>query len=172
MSRFGILLLSVSVLCGLAAGTHGDDAVKLPLDNAFLIKEATCNFAVISISKLADTRASPEVKTFAGLLVKDHQTSYDKLADLLKTRKVGVVSGTESETKTEIKRLGDLKGNDFDKEYLKWVIKEHNSGIPVFENQIKLGKDDDVCAYAKENLDTSRKHLQKAEDLAKTINSK
>jgi putative membrane protein len=128
MSRVSILL-SASVFCGLVAGTRGEEPVKLPLDNAFLIKEATCNYAVITISKLAETQGSPDVKTFAGQLVKDHQASYDKLADLLKTRKVGVVSGAESETKTEIKRLSDLKGTDFDKEYLKWVIKEHNSGI-------------------------------------------
>jgi putative membrane protein len=166
------ILLSVSIVCGLVDGTRGEEPAKLPLDNAFLIKMATCNYAVISISKMAETQGSPDVKTFAGQLVKDHQESYDKLADLLKTRKVGVVSGTESETKTEIKRLGDLKGTDFDKEYLKWVIKEHNGSIPIFENQIKLGKDDDVRAYAKENLDISRKHLQKAEELPKTITSK
>jgi putative membrane protein len=171
MKRVGILL-SASVVCLLIAGARGDDAVKLPLDNDFLVKVATCNHAVIAISKMAETQGSPDVKVFAAHLGKNHQASYDKLAGLLKTRKVGVVSGTESETKAEIKLLGDLKGTGFDREYLKWVIGEHRSGVPLYENEVKLGKDDDIRAFAKGSLDTCRKHLQEAEDLAKTVSSK
>jgi len=171
MSRIAILL-SASVVCGLVAGTRGDDLSKLPLDNDFLIKMATSNNAVISISKIGETQGSADVKAFASQLVKDHQASYDKIAELLKSRKIGVVAGTEAETKAEIKRLGELKGSDFDKEYLTWVIKEHKTNLPIFENQSKQGKDADITAYAKDNLDTSRKHLQKAEELAKTIISK
>jgi putative membrane protein len=144
----------------------------MPLDNEFLVKAATCNHAVIAISKMAETQGEADVKAFASLLVKHHQASYEKLAELLKIRKIGVVSGTESATKAEIKRLGDLKGTDFDREYVSWIIKEHRSGIPVCENQIKLGKDADVSTFAKESLETGRKHMQKAEELAKTISSK
>ena len=161
MKRVGILL-SASVVCWLVAGARGGDPVKLPLDNDFLIKAAPCNFAVITISKMAETQGSPDVKAFAVHVVKDHQASYEKLADLLKTRKVGVVSGTESATKAEIKHLGDLKGADFDREYLKWVIKEHKSGISLCENQIKLGKDADVSAFAKEILETGSQAFAKS----------
>jgi putative membrane protein len=171
MKRVGFLL-SASVVCWLIGGARGDDPVKLPLDNDFLIKVATCNYAEIAVSKMAETQGSPDVKAFAVHLGKSHQASYEKLAGLLKTRKVGVVSGTESETKAEIKRLGDLKGTDFDREYLRWVINEHRSGVPLLENQVKLGKDDDVRAFAKETLNTCRKHSQKAEELAKAISSK
>jgi putative membrane protein len=171
MKRVG-MLLSASVVCWLVAGARGDDPVKLPLDNDFLVKTATCNHAVIVISKMAETQGSPEVKAFAAHLRTDHQASYDRLADLLKTRKVGVLSGTEADTKATIKRLGDLKGTDFDREYLTWVIKEHRLAIPTLENQVKQGNDADVRAFAKGNLDPSRKHLQKAEEMAKTISSK
>ena len=90
------MLLSVSVVCWLAAkSARGDDSAKLPVDNDFLVKAATCNHAVIAISKMAETHGSPEVKAFAGQLGKDHQAAYEKLAELLKTRKMGVVSGTK-----------------------------------------------------------------------------
>ena len=65
MKSLGILL-SVSVVCWLVAGARGDDPVKLPVDNDFLVKAATCNYAVITISKMAETQGSPEVKAFAG----------------------------------------------------------------------------------------------------------
>ncbi len=166
------MLLSVSVVCWLAAGARGDDSAKLPVDNDFLVKAATCNHAVIAISKMAETHGSPEVKAFAGQLGKDHQAAYEKLAELLKTRKIGVVSGTEKGPTDEAKRLGALKGTDFNQEYLKWVIKEHKSGIALCENQIKQGKDEDVSAFAKDGLVGLRKHLKMAEELAKTSDSR
>ena len=82
------------------------------------------------------------------------------------------MSGTESATKAEIKRLDDLKGADFDRAYLKWVIKEQKSGISLCENQVRVGKDADVSVFAKDILETGRKHLQKAEELSETTNSK
>jgi len=171
MKRVSILL-AASVVCWVVAGARAGDAAKLPLDNEFLIKVAPCNYAMIKISKMAETQGSPVVKAFAVHLGKNHQTTYDNLADLLKNRKIGVVSGTEPETKAEMKRLGDLKGTDFDREYLKWVIKEHRAAVPIFENEIKLGKDADIRAFAEGNLFTLRKHLQGAEELAKTVGSK
>jgi len=172
MKQAGILL-SVSVVCWLVAGARGDERVKkLPLDNDFLIKVATCNQAEIAICKIAETRGSLAVKGFAAYVRPVYVASYGKLADLLKTRKIGVAPGAESETKKEIKRLGDLTGADFDRQFLKWVIKEHESGISLIENQIKQGKDDDVRAFAKETLETVRKDLKGAEELAKTVGSK
>jgi putative membrane protein len=171
MKRVGTLL-SASVVCWLVAGARGDDPVKLPLDNAFLIKIATCNHAVLVMSKMAEAQGSPDVKAFAAHLSKSHQATDDKLADLFKSRKVGVVSGTEPETKAEIQHLSDLKGTAFDREYLSWIIKEHRSGVPVLENQIKLGQDADVRTFAKGTLETARKHTQEAEALAKTLSSK
>jgi putative membrane protein len=171
MKRVGILM-SASVVCWMVGGARGDDPAKLPLDNDFLVKAATCNHAVIVISKMAETQGSPDVKAFAVHVGKEHQACYEKLAGLLKTRKLGVVSGTEAETKAEIKLLGGLKGADFDREYLKWVIAEHRAGVSIGENQIKLGKEADIRAFAKEGLEMGRKHLQKAEELAKTISAK
>lgn len=172
MKRVGTLLLAI-VVCCLVAGARGDDAVKLPLDNDFLVKVATCNHAAIAIGKMAEKQAdSADVKVLAVHLVKDHQGSYDKLAELLKTRKVGVVAGTEAETKSTIQRLGKLEGAEFDKEYLQWVVKEHRAGILLFENQIKHGTEADINAYAKETLVTCRNHLQKAEKLAKSLSAK
>ena len=80
-----VTLMSMSLVCWLVAGARGDDPVKMPLDNEFLIKAATCNHAVIAISKMAEAQGEPDVKAFASLLVKDHQASYEKLAELLKT---------------------------------------------------------------------------------------
>src|SRR5262245_16646054 len=105
MKPFG-MLVSALVLCGWMSGVGSDEKAERPLDKDFLIKVASCSNAEIQISKLADGRAqSAKVKEFATTLVKDHQAAYDRMADLLKNRKVGVVAGLEKETREEVSRL-------------------------------------------------------------------
>ena len=163
-SLFSAALAGV-LLTGASAGEK-----NLPLDNDFLIKLASCHNAEIEISKLADKRsASSPVKDFASVLIKDHHAAYEKLGTLLKTRKLGVVTGLEKETRAELKRLGALEGNDFDRAYLQSTIKEHKNAISMFENQVKNGKEQDIRSHAQEMLPDLRKHLSKAEELNKTV---
>jgi putative membrane protein len=164
-------LPSLALACWLVGGTDG--GVKTPppiLDDKFLVHAATEHHAEIEVSKLVERRSgSDAVKDFAKQHIKEHQAAYDKLAGLLKSRKIGVVAGTEESTKTALKRLGNLEGAAFDREYLNWVIKEHKTAITRFEMQADQGKADDIRAYAKELLPELRRHLAEAEKLAKKI---
>ena len=162
-------LLVVLILGALTAGTRGGEKNDRPLDKDFLVKVATCNNAEIEISKLADKRSnSSQVKDFATMLQKDHKAAQEKLGDLLKSRKFGVATGLEKESRDEIKRLSGLDGKEFDRAFLQHAITEHKKAISIFENQAKNGKEADVRDYAKDLLPGLQKHLTKAEDLAKT----
>jgi putative membrane protein len=169
MKLFGNLS-AVLILGGLAvAWTRGGEKTARPLDKDFLVKVATCNNAEIEVSKLADKRAnSAQVKEFATMLVKEHKAAYDKLGDLLKNRKIGVVAGLEKESREEIKRLSKMEGEEFDRAFLQHMIREHKTAITIFENQAKNGQEADIRDYAKELLPHLRNHLRKAEQLAKT----
>ena len=162
-------LMSASLVGMLMTGASAGEK-NAPLDNDFLIKVASCHNADIEISKLADKRsASSPVKDFASMLIKEHKTSYDRVGMLLKTRKLGVVTGLEKETRDELKRIGGLEGNDFDRAYLQCMVKEHKYAIRFFENQVKNGKEQEIRSFAQEMLPDLRKHLTKAEDLQKTV---
>ena len=162
---------SMIVLLGLycPGGLTGGEKIVLPLDSDFMVKAASCNNAEIQIGKLASSRSdSPNVKDFAARLVEDHQSAYDRLAELFKNRKIGVAAGLEKPTKDELSRLGGLRGTEFDRAFLKHMIDEHKKAISVFENQIKKGKEQEVTDYAKRTLPELQKHLKRAEELAKT----
>jgi len=170
MQRIAILLSVVF----LGASSMGASAAKdeQPLDDNFLIKASSCTHAAINISKLADKHAaSPKVKEFAAMAVKEHQQLFDKLAEIIKNRKIGVVAGLEKDTKADMDRLSKLEGSDFDREYLKWIIQTHKKAIPMVEAQIENGKDADSVAFAKEALPKIKEHLKHAEALAKNLGS-
>jgi putative membrane protein len=165
MKRFSFLP-AFAIVCIVSAGAHGGDK---PLDKDFLVKAATCNHAEIEVTKLADRRSnSSDVKDLALVIQKEHKAAYEKLGELLKTRKVGVVAGLEKDARAEIKRLGALEGAEFDREFLLHMIREHKTAISIFENQAKNGQEADIRDYAKDHLPDLRKHLKKAEELAKT----
>jgi putative membrane protein len=167
MKRFGTLLAALLVYV-LIGGSQAGEKTARPLDKDFLIKVASAHNAEIEISKLADKHAgSADVKDFANMLVKEHKSAYDQMGELLKNRKIGVVAGLEKETRDELKRLGKLEGAEFDREYLNCMIREHKTAIGIFENQAKNGQEADIRGYAQEMLPDLRKHLKKAEELAK-----
>jgi len=160
-------LLSIAIFGCWASGARGDDPAR-PLDDNFLIKAAATDNAEIETSKLADRRSgSQQVKDFAAQAIKDHQKSSDRLAKVIKNRKVAIVSGLEKENRDEIDRLSKLQGAEFDREYLHWMVRTHTDAISVFENQIKNGKDAEIRSFADETLPTLREHLKRAEELAK-----
>ena len=166
MLRIGALM-SLAIL---VSGARAEDAT-LPLDDNFLIKVCPCAHAQIEIGKLAEKRAdSAKVKEFAAQMVQDHQKCYDKLADTIKNRKIAVVSGFEKDTQAEIDRLGKLQGQEFDRQFLAYVIKSHQDGIAICESQAKRGKDAEMRVFADEALPKLREHLKMAQELSKTVN--
>jgi putative membrane protein len=168
MKRAGIFVAAV-VVSSFMGAAGGGDKTERPLDKDFLIKAATANHAEIQFGKLADKRAgSTQVKDYAAMLVKEHQSAYEQLAKLLQNRKIGVVAGLEKETRDEISRLGKLEGVAFDRAFLQCMIKEHNDAIAIFEYQAKNGREGDIRSYANDLLPSLRSHLKQAKELAKS----
>jgi putative membrane protein len=166
MSRLMGAIAIVACVCW----TNASRADEQPLDDNFLIKAAEGDHVEIEAGKLADKHAaSPHVKEFAQRLVQDHQKNYDKLAALIKGRKIAIVSGTEKGNREEIDRLSKLQGAEFDREFIRWTVASHQKTIALFENQAKNGKNGDVRSFASESLPAIREHLKRAEELAKSI---
>lgn len=162
-------LLALMLVGVVGATARSADQPGQPLDKDFLIQAATADNAAIQITKLAEKHASsPAVKEFALSLQKDHKAAYDKLGELLKTRKVGVAAGFEKETTDDINRLSALQGKEFDQAFLDYMIKDHKKAIKMFENEARSGQEADIREYARGLLPDLRKHLSKAEELAKS----
>ncbi len=171
MKNLLILGVAVVMVGGLAGGsTAGVKKIDAPVDDAFLMKAADWNKAAIDASKIAERQASSvEVKNLATHMVKEHTECYEKLATLLKTRKVGIVSGTDPAVKEELKRLAKHEGAAFDRAYMECVVKEHRKAIGMFETQGTAGKQADIRTFAAEALPTLRQHLTQAEKVQKAL---
>lgn len=170
--KTSIAILGVTLLV-LAGGINRAEEKDAPKDDReFLIKAAEAGTAEIKFSELAEDRASSsEVKEFARQMVKDHKQMSDQLSTYAKTLKIGVLAGLDKEKNATYQRLSKLKGQEFDLEYMKQMVEDHEKAVRLFESEAKSSGDSDLKKFAKDNLDKIRDHLKHARTIAASLKS-
>jgi putative membrane protein len=136
-------------------------------DHRLLKKTAAANEYEITISRQAATRASvPDVRSYAEMLVRDHETMNRELTALLARR--GIMLRGERKYEDELAELSAKTGTNYDKAYLDDMIDAHEDGIRVLEKASK-SEDTDVAALAVQYLPALRDHLARAQELAHSV---
>ncbi len=135
-------------------------------DDGFVKKAARDGIAEVELAKLAADRASdPEVKQFAQRIQQDHQKANQELQQLASQKGISLPSDADRMHQKEEKTLSQLNGTDFDKSYIKELVKDHKKDVKEFDKEAKKGKDSDVKNWAAQNLNTLKDHLQTAQNL-------
>ena len=157
------------------ADNHGAGTVGTQRNNnedqRFIADMLEDGRAEVQLGQLAQTRASrAEVREFGAMMVRDHT----KAAEELKTAAsaTGQPPAPE-ETNTDHKRLhdklADLKGNDFDREYINAMVDEHEEAVRELENKSESSDSTQVKQWAAKTLPDVRQHLERARQLEQTI---
>ena len=175
--------------------------------NQFLTKAMEANAAEVKIGELAQSKAQDQrVKEFAAMVVKDHTMTLDKMQMLMEQRLNAKVSRahvnwhtmqlTAMHQKT-FDRLSKLSENDFDREFIKTMISEHQNAVRDFETharshgnsadntnaantgrqkptprdnaKVDYARDTDTIAFANDTLPTLKHHLEMAQNIDKEI---
>jgi putative membrane protein len=69
-------------------------------------------------------------------------------------------------------KMSKLSGADFDREYMKQQVADHDKTVALFEKQSKNGKDAELKAFADRTLPTLREHQQMAKDINSRVGGK
>ena len=87
---------------------------------------------------------------------------------LAATKKITLPADIGSSNKSTLDKLKGLSGADFDKEYVKDMVSDHETDVKAFEKQADNSTDPEVKAFAAKTLPVLKKHL----DAIKAIQSK
>jgi len=137
------------------------DSVVTGGDLAFMNEAAPGGMAEVELGKLASAKAeNAEVKAFAQKMVEDHSKAGDELKQLAAQKKVILPPDVMPKHKEIIDKLSKLNGADFDKEYVKAMVADHEKDVAAFENVSKTAVDADVKAFATKTLPTLKMHLE------------
>lgn len=152
-------MLMVTVLSAQAAENLARKDMK------FVHEAAIGGMLQVQLGQMAKDKAqSQDVKDFGARMVTDHSgvnTELKQLAD-----KKGVMLPDKLDKKHEkiVDKLSKLSGADFDKEYMKLMVKGHKDDVAAFKKASKDLKDPDLKDFAAKTLPAYEEHLKLAKE--------
>jgi putative membrane protein len=173
------LLIAVPAVTLAQTSTRQDTAKesktsKLPrADEKFLKDAAGDNLAEVKLGELAEQHAaSDSVKRFGKRMGTDHQKAYDELKQLAAQKGVVVPTTLDRTHQALHDRLAKLSGADFDRAYMKEMVKDHDKDVKEFQKEASSGKDPDLKSWASTTLSTLKEHQQQAKQVQAGVDGK
>jgi len=154
------------------ARTQGADAPAKPVTDAqFVMQASATDLAEVNLGRIAVRQATnASVKQFAQHMVDDHsKSSTEMLALVNKKQGLPVAARMDQKHRALSDRLLQLRGADFDREYMTHMVEGHRQAVALFEGEAANGKEADVKAFAAKHLPTIREHFKMAQDIANKL---
>ena len=127
-------------------------------DRTVIHQLAIGNAAEIELGKLAQQKAQDQpVKAFAETMVRDHEATGKRLADLAEAAGLPLPSGLDDEHRAMREHLGKLTGTAFDVAYIQGQIQDHQKTLHLLEHEIGSGQDQALREFAAETLPKIRR---------------
>ena len=156
--------------------TSTDKSAKLSDDDVKIVAHLHhVNVMQIDLGKQAKVKGTAAVKSLGETLIKDHSTADKELAAMAKKKGIAKIPAAEPATeadKAEIKQhsesiaaLKKLKGADFDREYLRMVVEDHEKELAKSDVFIASAQDADLKTMIEANKTTLQRHHDAAKEL-------
>ena len=140
--------------------------------DSFWNEAAQSGMAEVMLGNLALQKSSnEEVKQMAQKIVDDHTAANNELKDLAATKSATLPTEVNSKQKGTYATLIALSGEEFDKEFIKVMVKDHEKAVGLFQKQVNKGADADVKAFAAKTLPTLQGHLESAKAMKDKMKS-
>jgi putative membrane protein len=132
-------------------------------DRDFVTKAAQGGVFEVKSSELALTKSgiSPEMRSFAQMMVDDHGKANKELTDLARKKSITASTMLDSKHQAQLDELTALDGDAFDRAYREAQIKAHDGAIELFEKAAKDCDDADLKSFAQRTLPTLKTHRSK-----------
>ena len=162
-------LMSLAVASAVA---HEGAKAKHP-DKHFLKEAAQGGQAEVTLGQMAAKQAAnDDVKKFGQRMVDDHTKASDELKKLAASQGVTLPTEMDRKAKAVQQRLSQLSGAEFDRAYMKEMVKDHQKDVAAFEREARQGNDPDLKNWAAQTLPTLKEHLDLAQNTAEKVGAK
>jgi len=162
------LLLALSG-SGFANPLRADDA-KGDGDADFLREAVSGGMLEVRLGHLAAQQAeSMAVRKFGERMITDHNQANKELMAIAEKKGIAIPKQLTSKHQMTFDKLKEMKGSEFDRAYMKCMVKDHEEDVAEFAKHAKEAKDEQVKAFAAKTLPTLKEHLQLARDAAEKV---
>jgi len=165
-----------------AVGTAGTPAAKADTDRTavrgdrdFVGDMMADGRAEVELGKLARQKAqNKEVKDFAAMMVRDHTKAGAELKTVATQANLDMakVDADMDHHKGVRDRLAKLSGVEFDREYIKAMVDDHEKAVKDAEDKADKADNDHVKQWAAKAIPTLKKHLETAKNIQDTLDKR
>jgi putative membrane protein len=135
-------------------------------DTEYLQKTAQGTMAEVKMGEMAQKQAADErVKQFGKRMVDDHGKDLQNLRQLADQKHLTLPEAPSRKQRKEIDKLAKLSGADFDKEYVKYEVKDHKDDVEENGKTMKRAADPDVRNFASAEYQTVLAHQKEIDGL-------
>ena len=171
----GLLALSPAAVQAQDSSQHMDNGASKMMksvDTHFAMKAAQGGMTEVKIGQLAaDKAGSPDVKAFGQQMVDDHTKANDQLKSIAKDEGITLPSDVNQKQQATYDKLSKLSGADFDKQYVKSMVMDHEEDVKDFRKETNSGKDEKIKSFASQTLPTLQQHLDKIKSIQSKMGS-
>jgi putative membrane protein len=153
-------------LLALAAPLTPSRAAVSAADQQFINAAAVGGQFEVEAGKLAAKSTNPKVQAFGQRMVKDHSAADAQLAQLVKAQGGSLPQGLDAEHTQLRDHLASLKGAEFDKEYIKEMVKAHDQDEKLFADEERNTTDPKLKQWVEQTLTVVKEHDQMARQIA------
>ena len=136
-------------------------------DQNFIKEAASGGLMEVEMGKYAQQNAmNPRVKSFGAMMVRDHSKANDELKSIATSKNMALPTTMEDKHREMMSDIQKKTGADFDKEYIKEMVDDHEKDVEKFKKHAEKGVDPDLKTFASKTLPILLMH----QDSAKKIN--
>jgi putative membrane protein len=154
-----------ALLCALASMAANAD--RQANDQNFVAQAVQAGMAEVELSKIAMTKSTNEdVRTLAGLMVREHSQANEELTGLVKGHDIDVPSTLDAKHQETVTELTAKSGADFDAAYVKQMVEDHAEAVPFFRAAASANDLSPALAnFAYRTVPVLEEHKQMADEL-------
>jgi putative membrane protein len=135
-------------------------------DRKFVMAAGMGGMMEVELGRTATMHAaSDEVKQFGQRMVDDHTKANNDLMQVATQKGITLPTALDPKEQAEMTKLMSLSGAEFDRAYMKLMLKDHQKDVKEFQSEANKGHDADVKGFAATALPTLQAHLRMAEDI-------
>lgn len=135
-------------------------------DTDFAVESADAGMLEVQLGKLALTNSSnQEVKDFGQMMIDDHTKANNELTALAKNKDITLPPAPSEKSVNRIKDFNEKTGQEFDKDYINFMVSDHEKVVSSFENASNHTSDAEIKTFVDNTLPVLRNHLAAAKVL-------
>lgn len=152
-----------------ASNNQDPNGTSAMMDKAFVRQALQGGMAEVQLGQLALQKSSnPDVKQFAQKMVDDHTKLGNEMKQVAQQMNVKAPDSLSGKDKSTISKLNALNGDEFDKAYIKDMVKDHKKDDSEFKQEAQSTQNPQLKQMVIQSDQMIESHLQQIQQIAQT----